>query len=135
MNTKTIYTIITAASLFTATFANAHEPSKHAATKTKPNCEAMHKMDSSAMDMNDPVMQAMMKQCGKPDMANHHDKQDEKPACTEEHAKMGHCTLPLDKKPVCTEEHAKMGHCTLEADESKNAAEDSEPTDSKHKHD
>jgi hypothetical protein len=93
MNTKTIYTAITLASVLFSGAASAHDPSQHAATKEKPKCEAMHKMDSSTMDINDPVMQAMMQQCGKPDMANHHDEQAAKPACTEEHAKLGHCTL------------------------------------------
>ena len=54
------------------------------------------------------------------------------PACTPEHAAMGHCTLPAAKpapapaavpapgapKPAqssCTPEHAAMGHCTLPA--------------------
>ena len=106
MNTKTIYTAITVISLFISTAVIAHDPSKHAATKEKPNCEAMHKMDSAKMDMNDPVMQAMMKQCGKADMQAHHDKQDKKPGCTEEHAKMGHCALEADVSDTQDSERA-----------------------------
>ena len=36
------------------------------------------------------------------------------PACTAEHAAMGHCTLPATAEPAgaCTPEHAAMGHCT-----------------------
>ena len=35
------------------------------------------------------------------------------PVCTEEHAAMGHCTMPKPAAPACTEEHAAMGHCTM----------------------
>ncbi|ALJ12358.1 copper resistance protein B [Sphingopyxis macrogoltabida] len=44
------------------------------------------------------------------------------PACSPEHAAMGHCTLPEPKAPPpppppptpsCTPEHAAMGHCTM----------------------
>jgi hypothetical protein len=41
----------------------AHDPAEHAKTAEAPDCEAMKKMDHSKMDMNDPVMQAMMKKC------------------------------------------------------------------------
>ena len=95
MNTKIIYTAITVVSLFVSTSVIAHDPSKHATPKKKPNCEAIHKMDSSKMDMNEPVMQAM-KQCGKSDMKGHNDQQVEKPTCSEEHAKLGHCTLEAE---------------------------------------
>ena len=42
------------------------------------------------------------------------------PACTPEHAAMGHCTLPGEaarkaEAPACAPEHAAMGHCTLAA--------------------
>ena len=39
----------------------AHDPAEHAKTAEAPDCEAMKKMDHSKMDMNDPVMQALMK--------------------------------------------------------------------------
>lgn len=41
----------------------AHDPAEHAKTAEAPDCEAMKKMDHSKMDMNDPVMQALMKKC------------------------------------------------------------------------
>ena len=41
----------------------AHDPSEHTGKAEKPKCEAMENMDRSKMDMNDPVMQAMMKKC------------------------------------------------------------------------
>lgn len=42
----------------------AHDPAEHAKAGEAPNCESMKTMDHSKMDMNDPVMQAMMKKCG-----------------------------------------------------------------------
>lgn len=41
----------------------AHDPAEHTKTVEAPDCEAMKKMDHSKMNMNDPVMQAMMKKC------------------------------------------------------------------------
>ena len=96
MNTKKILIATTVATLFMSTLSIAHDPSKHVAKKEKPNCEAMHEMDSSMMDMKDPVMQAMMKQCGKPEMKEHHKQKKQKSVCTEEHAKLGHCTLEVN---------------------------------------
>ena len=113
MNKKTLYTAITLISLFLSSAVIAHDPSKHAASKEKPNCEAMHKMDSSSIDLTDPVMQAMMQQCGKSTSDGHHDNKAEKPACTQE--------------------HATLGHCTLEADAS--ATQESQPSDSETDHD
>ena len=43
--------------------AQAHDPKEHMKNAEKPDCAAMENMDHSKMDMNDPVMQAMMKQC------------------------------------------------------------------------
>lgn len=47
-----------------------------------------------------------------------HVQHEASPACTPEHAAMGHCTVPADATrksdvPGCTPEHAAMGHCTL----------------------
>jgi hypothetical protein len=93
MHTKIIYTAITVIVVFISTYVTAHDPSMHAATKEKPNCAAMHKMDSPKMDMSGPVMQAMMKKCGKSSPEGHHEMKSDKPICTEEHQKLGHCTL------------------------------------------
>lgn len=41
----------------------AHDAAEHAKTAEAPDCEAMKTMDHSKMDMNDPVMQALMKKC------------------------------------------------------------------------
>lgn len=46
----------------------AHDPAEHAkeaaAKNAPPDCAAMKNMDHSKMDMNDPVMKAMMAKCG-----------------------------------------------------------------------
>jgi len=57
-------------------------------------------------------------------LAQQHTGHGTAPACTPEHAAMGHCTLPPEttsapapahaahNAPACTPEHAAMGHCT-----------------------
>lgn len=54
----------------------AHEQGNHAdmGSSKEPNCAAMKDMDHGKMDMNDPVMQAMMQKCMSHDM-NGHDMQ------------------------------------------------------------
>jgi hypothetical protein len=49
--------------LLLAFSAQAHEPEEHMKDAEQPDCMAMKDMDHSTMDMNDPVMQAMMKKC------------------------------------------------------------------------
>ncbi len=62
-------------STFLAVNALAHDPKEHMGKAEKADCSAMDKMDHNKMDMNDPVMQAMMKKC----MAKmHHDESNEK---------------------------------------------------------
>ena len=53
--------ILSSALLVAPSFA--HDPAEHAKTAEAPDCDAMKKMDHSKMDMNDPVMQALMKKC------------------------------------------------------------------------
>jgi hypothetical protein len=57
----TLYLLL--ASSFFMAAAQAHDPSEHTAKMEKPKCEAMKNMDHSKMDVNDPVMMAMMKKC------------------------------------------------------------------------
>jgi hypothetical protein len=53
-----------ASSLLLMANANAHDASMHKKKNAEqPKCEAMEKMDHAKMDMNDPIMQAMMAQC------------------------------------------------------------------------
>ncbi len=60
-STLTVLTLVLTMAL--ASTAQAHEPKEHMKDAETPNCAAMKDMDHSKMDMNDPVMQAMMKQC------------------------------------------------------------------------
>jgi len=69
MNTKYLTFVITILILGVAFSAQAHDPKEHMKDAEKPDCAAMKDMDHSKMDMNDPVMQAMMKKCMK-DMKN-----------------------------------------------------------------
>jgi hypothetical protein len=73
--------------LLASNYVVAHSPELHKkANAEKPNCEAMNNMDHGKMNMTDPVMQAMMKQCmakhnnddTHKEMSGHHDKKEEK---------------------------------------------------------
>lgn len=67
MNTKKILSWMAIPAMVLALSAHAHEPAEHNKKAEKPDCAAMSKMDHAAMNMKDPVMQAMMKKC-MPDM-------------------------------------------------------------------
>ncbi len=62
----------------------AHDPSLHEKEGESPNCAAFENMDHSTMDIDDPIMQAMIRQCdqyshGNTKHKNHHDKADNEP--------------------------------------------------------
>lgn len=63
MRSKFITMSIAISTLAFTLSAQAHDPKEHMNNAEKPDCAAMENMDHSKMDMNDPVMQAMMKQC------------------------------------------------------------------------
>jgi hypothetical protein len=63
MNRSKWITVILAPAALISVSTWAHEPSEHMKTGEKADCSAMHDMDHSKMDMNDPVMQAMMQKC------------------------------------------------------------------------
>ncbi|MAS36268.1 MAG: hypothetical protein CL610_19850 [Anaerolineaceae bacterium] len=65
MKRKILSPILLLAALGVAFSAQAHDPKEHMKDAESPNCAAMKDMDHSKMDMNDPVMQAMVKQCVK----------------------------------------------------------------------
>ncbi|UTF61241.1 MULTISPECIES: hypothetical protein [Gilvimarinus] len=66
-------TSILLSTLLTTTLAaQAHDPKEHKKDAENPDCSEMKNMDHSKMDMDDPVMKAMMKKCKK-DM--HHDNE------------------------------------------------------------
>jgi len=91
--------------LLLALSAQAHDPKEHMKEAQAPDCAAMKDMDHSKMDMNDPVMQAMMKKCmkamhkdeaesheahgdkGHTDHGNHDEKSDEKKPAKHQHKK------------------------------------------------
>ncbi|TVZ37448.1 hypothetical protein P886_1789 [Alteromonadaceae bacterium 2753L.S.0a.02] len=99
---KKILAGIAATTLIIAVSAQAHDQGEHTPGAPTPNCEKMKTMDHSKMDMDDAVMQAMMKQCAaveqhhhttanKEEMAMHHDHQKmmemHSSASSEEHGK------------------------------------------------
>jgi hypothetical protein len=69
------------AAVLVVTTAHAHDPSEHKKGAEKPDCAALAQSNRSAMDMNDPIMQAMRKQCmdeyqdDKKEERHHHEKE------------------------------------------------------------
>jgi uncharacterized protein (DUF305 family) len=63
MKTKTLTFVIALSTLAFTLSAQAHDPKEHMKDAEKPDCAAMGNMDQSKMDMQDPIAQAMMKQC------------------------------------------------------------------------
>lgn len=75
MFTKSSIVIASAMCIFIAITATAHSPEMHKKKDAeKPKCDALNNMDHTIMDMNDPIVQAMMKQCmdHKQPASNHH---------------------------------------------------------------
>ncbi len=70
---KTKLVIQSAALLVMASsfIAAAHDPKEHSTNNEKPDCNAMKGMDHSTMDMNNPVVLAMMQQCQEEMKAKH----------------------------------------------------------------
>lgn len=69
MKNITIKTLFLLSTILTGN-ALAHDPSMHQPQPAeKPKCEKMKDMDHSNMNMDDPVMQAMMKKCMSKDSA------------------------------------------------------------------
>ncbi len=63
MKFKLLTPVLVLSAMGIAFSAQAHDPKEHMKDAENPNCSAMEGMDHSKMDMNDPVMQAMMTQC------------------------------------------------------------------------
>jgi len=63
MKFQTLPYFVALPALMMALSAQAHNPEEHINKGQAPNCAAMKDMDHSKMDMNDPVMQAMMQKC------------------------------------------------------------------------
>lgn len=67
MKQRHLLTGLAVPALLLAVSAYAHDPAEHMKDEEgqKPDCTAMKNMDHSKMDMDDPVMQAMMQKCKK----------------------------------------------------------------------
>lgn len=63
MRTKFSTYILAIAALGTTLTAQAHDPKEHMKDAEAPNCASMHNMEHGKMDMDDPIMVAMMQQC------------------------------------------------------------------------
>jgi hypothetical protein len=63
MKIKHLFPLLAIIAMGVTFSAQAHDPKQHMKNAEKPNCKTMENMDHSKMDMSDPVMQAMMKQC------------------------------------------------------------------------
>jgi hypothetical protein len=90
-----------AATLLMSTTTFAHAPSEHMKDNEKPNCAAM---DHSKMDMNDPVVQAMMKQCSIGGNMQHHDMKNMKDM------KNKNSDMDIDKKSMDMKTQKHDGH-------------------------
>ena len=109
--------MITILTLFSITalgsVAQAHDPKEHMKDAEKPNCKAMKDMDHSKMDMNDPVMQAMMKKCME-SMHGDDEASETSPGDHDEHMK--HDAPPKSdddhnaEKPEASEEESDAEH-------------------------
>lgn len=55
--------IILTTALSISMLATAHDPKEHAKESQPPDCQLLASMDHGNMDMDDPVMQAMMQKC------------------------------------------------------------------------
>lgn len=104
-------TVLTLLSTMALTYtAQAHDPEEHMKDAEKPNCAAMKDLDHSKMDMNDPVMKAMMTKC----MESMHADDAASETSTNDHSEhMNHDTPVKDaSKPNCAAmnemDHSKM---------------------------
>lgn len=95
MKNTIIRTIGLLAIMLAAHVSYAHDPAEHMKKNEKPKCAAM---DHSKMDMNDPVAEAMRKQCSKDDQSikkesshdMHTDMQDKKAMNNQNHDEHQH---------------------------------------------
>lgn len=63
MKIKRLSSVLLVTTLGVALHTRAHDPREHLKDAESPNCVAMRDMEHGKMDADDPVMQAMMKQC------------------------------------------------------------------------
>ncbi len=63
MKTNTIVSSVILLSMFVTGSASAHDPKMHADKSKKIDCSSINDIDHKTMDMDDPIMKAMMKKC------------------------------------------------------------------------
>ncbi|SIS65550.1 hypothetical protein [Neptunomonas antarctica] len=63
MINKYLGVLVAVPALMLALSVQAHSEKEHMKTAESPDCAVMNTMDHSKMDMNDPVVMAMMQQC------------------------------------------------------------------------
>ena len=97
MKLKLLSPVLVLTALGVTFSAQAHDPKEHMKDAENPNCATMKDMDHSKMDMNDPVMQAMMKQCMN-DMHHNDAKKDQ--------AQANH----QDNEKISGEQHSEHQH-------------------------
>ncbi len=74
------YAIVTGLLAVSFAFAaHAHDPAEHAKEAQAPDCSALRDAGNGTLDKNDPVIQAMMMQCGDAADQNHGHDNDESP--------------------------------------------------------
>lgn len=98
--------IISASLMALSLSVSAHDPSMHAKKAEKADCTSYNKMMKSdkKMDMNDPVMMAMMKKCKK--QAANHDQHEEKKADMKADMKCGN--MKDSSAKTAEKKHADM---------------------------
>jgi hypothetical protein len=84
MKTKALAFSLVFSALALCLPAQAHDPKEHMKNTEKPNCSAMKNMEHSKMDMDDAVMQAMMKQC----MRDMHDAENDEDVSHDDNKKV-----------------------------------------------
>ena len=112
MNIVQKLTLASSAALLISVNTHAHEASEHMKDAQSPDCAAMAEMDHEKMDMNDPVMAAMMKQCMAADAhgevaasGDAHAEHNAAAANTESHAEHSDAAAPVTAAAVVQEAH------------------------------
>ncbi|WP_028469931.1 hypothetical protein [Neptunomonas japonica] len=85
---KKFSVLVAVPALILAFSAQAHDEKEHMKTAESPDCAAMSGMDHSKMDMNDPVVMAMMTQC----MSTVEHGEEESDAASHAHSHSDHMT-------------------------------------------
>lgn len=104
MKHQSLRYFVTVSAMLLALSAQAHSPKEHMKEAQAPDCAAMKDMDHSKMDMNDPVMQAMMKKC----MKTMHKDNDMTTSQHEHEGTSAHCPENKSEHQHAGKEHADV---------------------------